>query len=147
MLFMLLEFIERGVVFSQARQTANALGKPLLNCGCGPWYTPAIMSSDINFDIMPRNVPNFIMGNVENMDMFDNGQFGAVFCSHVLEHVTNLERAKAELARVADYQFIITPSPLSVMSWFNLNHRRVFKDVRGEAVLTGLPPKPWQKEM
>jgi hypothetical protein len=137
----LAEYRERDMTFDQAREMAASLGKPLLNCGCGSWYSRAIRESDVNLDIIPRNVPNFIQGDIEDMNMFCDKQFGAVYCAHVLEHVMDLEKAKAELERVADYQFIITPSPLFLLSWFHPEHRRVFADTKGEAVLFELPPK------
>lgn len=144
---MLLETVaqqaEKDLIFWQARETANALGKPLLNAGCGIWYQTAIMHSDVNMDVKPRNAPNFVLGSIEDMGMFRDKQFGAVFCSHVLEHVNGLEQARAELERVADYQFIITPSPLFITNWFCPWHKRVFKDTHGQQVLLELPPKPW----
>jgi ubiquinone/menaquinone biosynthesis C-methylase UbiE len=94
-------------------------------------------------DFSYRDVPNFVLGDIEDMSMFADRQFGAVFCSHVLENVKNLDAAKRELARVADYQFIITPSPLSIIGWLSPWHVRVFKDNHGGEVLAELPPKPW----
>lgn len=143
----LVELREKDLIFSQARETANRLGKPLLNAGCGIWYQRAISESDVNIDAVPRSVPNFIQATVENLSIFSDKQFGAVFCSHVLEHVGNLEKARSELQRVADYQFIITPSPLFLTNWFCPGHRRIFKDVSGEEVLLELPLKPWLRRL
>ncbi len=135
--------LQRQTVFNQARETANRLQKPLLNAGCGNWPR-GIMESDVNLDISPhQDIPNFVCGSVENMSMFTDKQFGAVFCSHVLEHIKDVDRAKTELARVADYQFIITPLPLFLGAWLTPDHRRVFADSQGREILLELPPKPW----
>ena len=137
------ELLGKDPVFEEAKATAMRLGKPLLNAGCGSSYWRGIMESDVNLDSKLRNVPRFVLGSVEGMSMFYDKQFGAVFCSHVLEHVYDLARAKAELARVADYQYIITPSPLFLTNWFCPFHSRIFKDTKGGEVLLELPPKPW----
>lgn len=140
------ELREKDLVFWQAREAANAAGKPLLNAGCGIWYQTAILNSDVNMDYKRRNVPNFVLSSLEDMSMFGDKQFGAVFCSHVLEHVKDLGKARAELDRVADYEFIITPSPLFITNWLSPWHRRVFNDTRGQQVLLELPPKPWLRD-
>ena len=139
MLLLLLQVLtekrERGLVFNEAKVTSKRLNKPLLNAGCGLTYRGAILGSDVNMDVVPRDVPNFVLGNVEDMSMFNDKQFGAVFCAHVLEHVNNLAKAKSELERVADYQFIITPSPFFMLSWLLPKHKRVFNDTKGMSVL------------
>lgn len=140
----IVEVVEKELVFSEARATANRLGKPLLNAGCGIFFWRAINGSDVNMDVTPRDVPRFVLGSIEDMSMFRDKEFGAVFCSHVLEHVKDLERARSELERVADYQFIITPSPFFLSGWLSPWHRRIFNDTQGKAVLLELPPKPWQ---
>ena len=120
------EFVEKGKVFTQSKETAQSLGKPLLNAGCGNLYWKAINESDINLDNTPRNVPNFVLGSVEDMWMFSNKQFGAVFCSHVLEHTEHWEKALSELNRVADYAFIITPLPVWPQAWLHPAHKWMF---------------------
>ena len=137
----LAEYLEKDLVFTRAREAADRLGKPLLNAGCGIWYWRAITESDVNLDETSRNVPNFVLGTVEDMSMFKDKEFGAVFCSHVLEHVKDLGKARLELERVADYQFIITPSPLFLTNWFCPGHRRIFRDTGGKDVWLELPPK------
>lgn len=54
---MIAENHERDFIFNQARQTANKLGKSLLNAGCGWRYKLAIEESDVNLDMVPRDVP------------------------------------------------------------------------------------------
>lgn len=119
------EYLEKVAVFNQAKTKAKELGKPLLNAGCGWYYRQAINESDINLDIVPRNVPNFVLAPVESIP-FPDKYFGAVFCSHVVEHTENLETAMAELRRVSDFQFIIVPEPIWLNNWLNPSHRRVF---------------------
>jgi len=51
---------------------------------------------------------------------FRSASFDFVICSHLLEHVNDLERALAELERVARAGFIMCPSPL----WEKLCGRR-----------------------
>lgn len=139
------ENLEREKVFSEAKAKSIQTGKPLLNAGCGSikligGFTRAILESDVNLDIDPREVPDFVQASIEDIP-FPDKYFGVVFCCHVLEHVESLEAAKGELERVADYQFIITPSPIFPLSVLHPGHKRVFKDIKGEKVLLELPPK------
>lgn len=62
------------------------------------------------FDIDDTFNPD-IVGSCHEMPMFANGQFDAVIASHVLEHLPEpyLDRAIAELARVADYALVYLP--------------------------------------
>ena len=61
-------------------------------------------------DIDPTFEPD-VVGSVHDMAMFRDGAFEAVIASHVLEHfaVTYLDRALAELARVAGHALIYLP--------------------------------------
>ncbi|MFC1961591.1 methyltransferase domain-containing protein [Chloroflexota bacterium] len=76
--------------------------------GCKSIYTD---SSDVNLDIVARDVPHFVLGDIQNLEMFADKQFGAVYASHVLEHVEEPDTALRELSRVAEYVFVITPLP------------------------------------
>jgi len=135
-----------GDIFNQAKNKAQSLGKPLLNAGCGATFIRGIEESDYNLDIINRNVPNFILGDVEDLPIFFDKQFGAVFCANVLEHVKDVQKAKTELTRISDYQFYYTPSPLQFLSWVHPNHRRVFTSTDGNKVLLELPPKPFRSQ-
>ena len=118
----LLTFGYKRPIFDQAREAALKAGKPLLNAGCGAAYTEL---SDVNVDIVPKEANNFVLGDIQNQSMFREKQFGAVFASHVVEHVEDLDTALAELYRVADNVFIITPFPLWPWAWLYPGHRWV----------------------
>jgi SAM-dependent methyltransferase len=118
------EYLERENVFRQAKTKADEVGKPLLNAGCDYYWT-AIYGSDVNLDNVPRDVPRFVLANIEAIPYPDK-YFGAAFCSHVLEHVDDYEKALAELHRVAYYIYVITPLPTSAMNWLHPGHKRFF---------------------
>lgn len=120
--------IEKSVTFSKALDAARGSGKPLLNAGCGgePWHWMSgyiANQSDVNIDVVPRDVPNFIQADVTDLSMFDNKQFGAAFCSHVIEHVDNPDDVLAELDRVADRVFILTPRWWDIWTYMNPDHK------------------------
>ncbi|GAI37254.1 unnamed protein product, partial [marine sediment metagenome] len=110
-------------IFNRAKGAARKANKPLLNAGCGSAYTE---SSDVNLDIIPREVPNFVHGDIQDLSMFKNKQFGAVYASHVLEHVEDPDAALREFNRVAENVFIITPFPLGPWAWLHPDHKWVF---------------------
>ena len=122
LIYFVAAFGYRRLIFNQAKKAARISGKPLLNAGCGYAYTEL---SDVNLDIVPRKVPNFACGDIQELSMFQNKQFGAVYASHVLEHVEDPAAALQELNRVAEDVFIITPFPLSPTAWFWPDHKWV----------------------
>jgi len=109
-----------GLVFRRARKLANCARKPLLNVGCKSVYTE---SSDINLDIVRRSAPRFVRGDIQNLAMFDDKEFGAVYASHVLEHVKDPDAALKELHRVSENVFIITPLPIWPWTWLHPGHK------------------------
>jgi SAM-dependent methyltransferase len=117
---------ERLHVFRIARKRADELGKPLLNYGCGI-TEPFVSLSDVNADIVPRNVPNFVLVRPDGSRLpFYGKEFGAAFVSHVLEHVEDPEGLMAELCRVSDYVYIIVPHWWSLGAWLHPGHRRMY---------------------
>ncbi len=120
-----LEDTERKEVLQKAIEAARQSGKPLLNAGCGQTFQLAHAAADVNLDCVFRSVPNFVLAPVEHIP-FPDKYFGAVFCSHVIEHVADYQVALVELNRVADNVFCITPSPLFPISWLLPAHKRVF---------------------
>lgn len=109
-----------GLIFSEAKKAAEVSGKPLLNVGCKQAYTE---TSDINLDIVSRNVPRFMHGDIQNLNMFGYKQFGAVYASHVLEHIEDPDTALRELHRVAEKVFVITPLPIWPWAWLHPDHK------------------------
>ncbi len=116
-----------GLLFRSARKRAQLARKPLLNVGCKAVYTGL---SDVNLDIVPRDVPNFTLGDVQDMGMFEDKQFAAAFASHVLEHVPDPEAALRELNRVADRVYIVTPLPIFPWTWLHPEHRWIIWGTR-----------------
>lgn len=54
--------------------------------------------------------------DIMNMDIYQDGQFDAILCSHVLEHVEDDRKAMAELYRVLDSDgFAIVVVPIDLM--------------------------------
>jgi len=87
----------------EARKHADYLGKPLLNVGCGN-----TAYGDVNLDINPKNVPHFIQGDATDIPYPDK-YFGALFASHILEHLEDPDQALREWNRVADKVFVLVP--------------------------------------
>ncbi len=111
-----------GLVFHEAREASMTANKPLLNVGCKSAYTE---SSDINLDIVPRQAPRFVLGDIQDLSMFTEKQFGAVYASHVLEHVEDPDAALNEMYRVAENVFVITPLPIWPWAWLHPDHKWV----------------------
>jgi len=110
-------------------------GKPLLVAG-GPWGVtrtrrrlnkPAHGKGDVCLDIDRRALgdhPKGVVANVTHIPFADKS-FGAVFASHLLEHLPTVEaagQALAELNRVAEAVFIVCPSRQSVSGWLIPDH-------------------------
>jgi len=109
---------EKERAFKEAYEYARSVNKRVLNAGCGSM--PPF--GDVNLDIVPRSVPNFVLGNIEDMP-FEDKEFGACVASHVLEHVGNPEKALKECHRVADRVWIIEPPLWDVGTWLTPTHK------------------------
>jgi len=107
-------------VFDLAKNAARKAGKPLLNAGCGSTFTDL---SDVNLDIVPKEVPHFVNGDIQKLSLFKDKQFGAVYASHVVEHVEDVDAALQELDRVAENVYVITPFPLWPSAWICASHK------------------------
>ncbi len=120
-------WIEKRYVFDQALRYARSVNKPILNYGCGQYFWYAIKHSDVNADIVPRDVPNFMLVEPDTRKLpFPDKYFSCAFVSHVIEHVENPDALLAELNRVADRVYIITPKPIFLQTWLNPSHKWVF---------------------
>ncbi|UCE39033.1 MAG: methyltransferase domain-containing protein, partial [Thermoplasmata archaeon] len=75
---------------------------------------------------------------IENLP-FKDKEFDFVYCSHVLEHVVNPEKACNELMRVAKRGYIETPTPSKDL-WLNnasvSRHRWAVENINGKLVFT-----------
>ena len=116
---------------------AHALreGKPLLVAG-GPWgitrtrrrlNKPAHGNGDVCLDIDRRALGDHPLGVVANVTHipFADKSFGAVFASHLLEHLPTVDAASqalSELNRVAEAVYIVYPSRQSFGGWMVPDH-------------------------
>lgn len=132
----LIEIHRKREKYDKAQAYARQRAKPLLVCS-GPWGNhrvrhllnmPAHGNGDICLDI-DRNAidgyPNSVIADVTKIP-FSDDSFGAVFTSHLLEHLSNIDEAKqalGELNRIAEAVFIASPSRQSIAAWLHPNHR------------------------
>lgn len=135
--------VRRNMAARAARHYANARGKPLLNIGAGTGGTALFgetLYGDVNVDLGGRkDVPHGTRGAVTFADAqdlpFKTGSMGAVLASHLLEHVHDPERAKAEWLRVVggdpNALFIVTPSWWAPHTWLHPGHFWYFPDAQG----------------
>jgi len=117
--------------------SARALkeGKPLLVAG-GPWGVtrtrrrlnkPAHGNGDVCLDIDRRafdSHPRAVVASVTHIPFADKC-FGAVFASHLLEHLPTVDAASQaldELNRVAEAVYIVYPSRQSFAGWLVPDH-------------------------
>jgi hypothetical protein len=121
--------------YKAAVDCSRKLGKPLLVAG-GPWSNrtirrklnmPAHGAGDVCLDIDCRAFaghPRGLQADVTQIPFLDKA-FGAVFASHLLEHLPSVDsaiRALDELGRVSNRVFLVHPSRQSVGAWFHRGH-------------------------
>ena len=103
------EMNERKQYWNLAKQHARMAGKPFLVVG-----RPMSMyeCGDYTLDLNPiGECENEIKADIEDLSMFEDKQFGAVFASHVLEHIEDIEAGWNELNRITDKLFVAYPNP------------------------------------
>lgn len=123
------EVQEKNRTYKKALEFARKTGKPLLvggPWGVQPWRRrlniPAHGEGDICLDIDRRAVEGHrcpIVASITDIPFADKS-FGAVFFSHVMEHLPTTAMAKKateELNRVAEGVFIVYPSRQSFAAW------------------------------
>lgn len=131
----LFEIRDKNNKYKAAVEYAQKSGKPLLVVG-GPWGVqparrwfnkPAHGDGDVCLDIDRRAIeghPCAVVASCTNIPFADK-TFGAVFSSHVLEHIPTTEAAKnalEEMNRVAGAVFIVYPSRQSIVAWLMRDH-------------------------
>lgn len=113
--------IIKPVVASEARKYCDSVGKPLLNLACNK-----TSYGDVNCDISYQEVENFQICDATNLSQFKDKEFGAVFASHILEHLDDPNKALEEWNRVADKVYILTPSWFNMWAWAQPEHKWMF---------------------
>jgi hypothetical protein len=70
------------------------------------WRNYEVKTLDIDETFRPD-----YLGSVHDMHLFENGQFDAIICSHVLEHLAEpyLDASLKEIARISRYALIYLP--------------------------------------
>ena len=141
------EHIERHQYYGIARAYCDEVGKPLLTIGMQRWSgNPPDGDYVIDTDPAVMSVPGGIMGSVTEIP-FPDKHFGVAYNSHVLEHLDtpeDIELAIVECRRVADYAFLLTPSPNSLYAnLFCPSHKfRLWYDKENNKIL--VKPSTWQ---
>jgi hypothetical protein len=127
------EVLERKTTYNYAKQYANSLNKPLVVLGgntnqiwgfnsrievhgCGDLCIDKKIDACLNC--------NYISADIREIPLPDK-YAGAVFCSHILEHLPTIEDAQKaikELNRVADALFICYPGKHNPMAWIHPDH-------------------------
>ena len=133
--------MERRDKYAASVTTALHARKPVLVVG-GPWGTSPVRKlfgvrahgcGDICSDVDPMACAgcSFVPGDIRALPFTDK-QFGAVFCSHVLEHMDNVQdvaHAWKELHRMADSVFVLVPGKDSLGGWLAPDHHLWVKEV------------------
>ena len=88
---------------------------------------PVHGAGDICIDSNPDACKNsnFLQGDIKNIPL-PNKYAGAVFCSHVLEHLPSKQDAilaLSELIRISDAQFLLVPSKANLSAWLHNDHK------------------------
>jgi len=129
------ETLQKNNGYKAAVGRARKMGKPLLVAG-GPWSDrgvrrwlkmPAHGGGDVCLDIQRRAFEGHPCGVIADITRipFCDKAFGAVFVSHVLEHLPSTyyaDRALNELDRVAEGVFLVYPSRQSIGAWLHPGH-------------------------
>ena len=129
------EIQDKDSKYEGALASARKAGKPLLVAG-GPWSDrgirrwlkmPAHGAGDVCIDIELRAFDGHPYGLIADITRipFSDKAFGAVFASHILEHMPSVYHANMaldELERVAETVFLAYPSRQSIGAWLHPGH-------------------------
>jgi hypothetical protein len=131
-----LERIDRKLIYEKARNYSISVGKPLIVMGGTKGRHG---SGDICIDIDPKSCQGaltFLWGDIRAIPLPDKFA-GAVFASHVLEHLYTVHDARialAELLRIADRVYIVYPHKWNPMAWLHPGHH-IWVSINGNYVL------------
>jgi SAM-dependent methyltransferase len=134
----LFDNVLRVRLLKKAHFLALKTKKPILNISCGETDY-----GDVNADISPQKVPNFILYEPEKPLPFPDKYFCVVYSTHTLEHVNGVESYIKELQRVGDQLFLVFP--LVSFIAFNPNHRWIFTDRSGRRYFKNFMYHPFQE--
>jgi len=124
----------RWQISRKARSYANQRRLPLLNVGAGTSDTALFgttLYGDVNCDLngkkdCPHGPDVVTYADAQDLSDFKDGEFGAIFASHLLEHLPEPQRALQEWLRVVggdpEALFVITPSWWAPHTWCHPGH-------------------------
>jgi hypothetical protein len=117
---------ERHIKYTQSREYADQVGKPLLVVGAPKRNWPSHPGGDVTIDLDPNvdSLYHYEVADVRDIP-YPNQYFGAALCSHVLEHLGTKEDAiiaMNELYRVAECVFICSPRKYNIYAWVHPQH-------------------------
>ena len=116
----IVENVTRVAIWKEARAEADRLGLPLINYGAKDLY-PFIDEADINVDIEPHDIPNFVLTIPDSVPDIE----GVYYVSHVLEHVNDPDSFIEKLTAKGPV-YIIVPEVWDVIGWIHPDHKRMF---------------------
>lgn len=115
------QMYDREALYHQAENYAILIGKPLLAVGNPKGRHPC---GDVNVDLDGSECPVHVQASIEDLNMFSDGEFGAAFVGHILEHVDDIEKAYSELVRVSDDGvYVAYPDWYSMIAHIHPDHK------------------------
>jgi SAM-dependent methyltransferase len=141
---------QRYVLFFKALVAARCRQKPLLVIGRPDGWTSertvrwgdtlwaargAHPCGDYTVDVRPQGNARcicYVQTSAEDLSMFPDGFFGAVYSSCTLEHIPDLPKAWKEITRVASKPvevFCVHPQPWSLFAWLFPHHRWAIRGI------------------
>lgn len=127
------------VAARDARGYCDVAGKPLLNVGAGTGRSSVraallgpTLWGDVNSDLEGSGActPDNVCQQDAHALPYEDGAFGAVVASHVVEHTERPDAVLGELARVGDRVYALTPLWWCPHTWFHPGHLW-YRDRRG----------------
>lgn len=144
----IVELRERKELYQMARYAADLRKKPLLVVGSprARGHPFALYPhGDVTIDLDPQDDQTQKVDVMEASKVFSQGQFGASFISHVLEHVTDPCQAITELYKVSDEVFVARPRPWGIIAYAHPEHRWIIHQAPPYGILTFSPNQLFQE--